>query len=201
MSDRICLYCGKPLDPEARANRQYCSMSHKRAATRRRRRAEWSSNYGTPLEGVSVEPPSATSNVRAETRSDHAFRVAAEAEAARSQPVTAVERELKIRQSRNSGVALPELQEEALRRAREQQAYEEAQRQAEIAAKQPYRPEDPRDPSSLGSLARRAQQSRRGGTTRNPAEYGRQARPGPQVDPAAYEAEMSSAPWRTGRRY
>jgi hypothetical protein len=99
--------------------------------------------------------------------------------AATSQPLTEEERDLLARQRRNPGVLLPELHQrlidiEAERREREA---------AETSHARPLKVEDPFDPSSQGSLARRAIASRNANRHRvgDPSTY--VLRPGHQPGP------------------
>lgn len=89
-------------------------------------------------------------------RSEETFRKMLAAEAVRSQPLTAHERELLRLQRANPGPLLPELAQLQLDRALEQQRRE----QSETSYDQPLKPESRLDPSSQDSIARRGRVSR-----------------------------------------
>ena len=158
---KTCAWCHEPM-PGTRRRRVTCSNRCRKALSRetKRHRSSNSNQAGsvTPGDDPYVEPPR-PSETRSygSWRSDETFRRMLAAEAARSQPLTPQERELLTRQRRNPGVLLPELQQMMLDRELERMRREAA----EYASHQPLKPENPLDPSSLGSLARRASESRR----------------------------------------
>jgi hypothetical protein len=98
-------------------------------------------------------------------------------------PLTEHERELVALQRRNRGVLLPELAQLQL-----DQAIEEQQREAaEYASRQPIRPESPLDPESIGSMARRARESRRLNRHLAADPHVSILRPGPRSGPAPWD--------------
>ncbi len=133
--DRSCLQCGGPME-HRRSDAIFCRQRCRRRYYRRRQ----SSNYIDPTAWPFPDP------------ADERFREQFESERVRSQPLTDQERELLAHQRRNPGVLLPELQQMLLDRATEQQRREAAER----SQHQPIKVEDRLDPSSHGSLARRA---------------------------------------------
>jgi hypothetical protein len=140
--ERRCIQCGRSLEnrrPGAIFCRQKCKRKHYRQAAR--------SNYEPPLPG--------TSSVRADTRADQRWRAAHADAEIRAKPLSDYEKALLQRQKRNPGPLLPELQSIMLDR--------EMERRRALAAEagNPIRVEDPLDPGSIGSVQRRAQQSRR----------------------------------------
>jgi hypothetical protein len=185
--DRQCLQCCGALK-KARSDATFCGQRCRRRFVRSGR----SSNYHEPPRSSTAAGP----GVLAEMRADTEFRRQLEQHVEASQPLSRAERQLLSRQRANPGVLLPELAQLQLDRAIEQQRREAA----EYAARQPLRPEDPRDPSSLGSVARRARYDR---TRNRPADphlsilRPLDRHPGPH--PWDDEPECITAPWSRGR--
>jgi len=133
-------------------------------------------------------------------RAEERFREQYESERVRSQPLTDQERELLAHQRRNPGVLLPELQQMLLDRATEQQRREAAER----SQHQPIKVEERLDPSSHGSLARRARYDRARNRPADP--HVSVLRPGPgrsgphpwDDEPQCFDAPVGRnvIPWR-----
>lgn len=157
---RSCVVCEKPLDDDKRprADTATCSKRCRTALWRTRRKIR--REGGVPFVSVtrdgyggvaSFEPP--RPSFLTGSRADERFR----RQLARGKPghfPTAEERQLLQRQRRNGGVMLPQLQQRLLDHEYERRRVEAADHQAAIKV------EDPLDPSSRGSLAHRAIQSR-----------------------------------------
>lgn len=181
---RQCLQCGGPMD-NRRSDAVFCRQ---RCRRRYRRRAE-SSNY--------APPPPGTSGVLAQSRADETFRRQLANEGIRAMPLTDEERDLLARQRRNPGPLLPELQKLLLDRELERREREAA----EYASHQPIKVEDPIDPSSQGSLARRAIASRNANRRYAADPNMHVLRPGqPGPHPLDDLPECIDAPWSRGRR-
>ena len=180
---RQCLQCGGPMD-NRRSDAVFCRQKCRR---RYSRRAE-SSNY--------APPPSGTSGVLAQSRADETFRRQFANEGIRAMPLTDEERDLLARQRRNPGPLLPELRDKLLEHELERMRREAA----EYSQFQPLKPENPFDPSSQASLARRAIASRNA-NRRYAADPNmhvlRPSQSGP--DPLDDLSECIDAPWARGR--
>lgn len=180
-SERQCIQCGSPLEnrrPDALFCRQRCKRRYYRRGD--------SSSYAPP-------PPAGTIAF-AQSHAGTRFRAQLADHDAISQPLTPGERDLLRLQRANPGVLLEPLRQRVLERA-------EAGRQAEEETRAQFRPvkvEDRLDPASLGSLARRAIQSR---TRNKPADPHlhvlRPGQPGPH--PPDDSPECIQAPWSRGR--
>ena len=140
-----------------------------------------------------MEPP--RGNSIAQDRADAVFRRQLVAEGMRAEPLNEIEQALLDQQRRNRGVLLPELHKRVLDRAQaERQAEDDARAQYEIKV------ETPLEPGSIGSLAKRAMQSRQANRPHDPhLAVLRPAAPGPR--PRAYDDEptCTTAPWSRGR--
>jgi hypothetical protein len=184
--DRQCLQCGGALK-KARSDAIFCGQRCRRRYARSGR----SSNY--------LEPPLASTSsgpgVLAQSRSDTEFRRQLEQSVEASQPLTRAERALLSRQRRNPGVLLPELKQLMLDRAIERQRCEADERSHQPVIK----PETPLDPSSLGSVARRARFDRAMNKPHDPHVSilrPLDRRPGP---PDWDDNQCVDAPWSRGR--
>lgn len=153
----VCEWCDGEI-PGQRKSRRTCSDRCRKALSRARLRTRLSNL--TRARNVTddnmpyVEPPAG--NSIAQDRADAVFRRQLAAEGVRAEPLSDRQRELIALQKRNIGVLLPELQQLLLDRERERQAAEAAER----ARHQPLAVEDPHQPSTLGSVSRRARYDR-----------------------------------------
>lgn len=139
-----CMYCGRPLEGK-RAGALFCKDSHRKRFDR----------YQKKIGADGHDPPVSRTSALNESRADRAFRSALAAESTRAAPLTDEERQLLAAQRRNPGVLLPQLHQRLLDH--------ELERRRALAeeAVNPIKVEDPYDATTLGSRARRAQQSRR----------------------------------------
>lgn len=142
---RVCIQCGKPLG-NRRLDAVFCRQKCKRRYYRQRQ----SSNY--------LPAGTAGTGGMPEDRADERWRQQYSRHEEASAPLSPEDHELLARQRRNPGVLLPELRAKQLDQAAEQQRREPAER---ASHSRPIKPETPLDPSSLGSVARRARESRR----------------------------------------
>lgn len=162
MSDeRRCLQCGGELTGR-RSDAVFCRQ---RCRKRYGRRSQ-SSKY--------IEPPSAGTAGAPEDRADERWHQQLSRHEEAAAPLSPEDHELLARQRRNPGVLLPELRDKQLDQAAEQQRREQAER---ASHSRPIKPETPLDPFSLGSVARRARESRRINKPADP--HLRILRPGP----------------------
>jgi hypothetical protein len=160
---RRCAWCHEPMDDKTRRRKHAATCSNRcRKALNRQMRCSGGSNS---IQGRSVTPgdvpysepprPSETGSYGA-WLSDERFRAQLSHHEEATRPLTQDEKVLLDRQRRNVGVLLPELRDKLLDRAAELRRREIA----ETHVDEPLKPENPFDPSSQGSLARRAMQSR-----------------------------------------
>jgi predicted nucleic acid-binding Zn ribbon protein len=192
----LCVICEKPLDDDRRrrADAVTCSKRCRTALWRARRKAR--RNGGVPPAGVTRDGyGSALDDDRAIERFYRQLEQHREA----SQPLSQEELAALDHMRRNPGVLHP------LLAARLVEA-ETERRQRELAESASHEPpikvEDPFDPTSQGSLARRAIESRNANRryAADPNMYA--LRPGlsglpsgPSRYPGDLEAEMTDAPW------
>lgn len=185
MSDeRRCLQCGGDLNGR-RADAVFCRQRCQKRYARRSK----SSKY--------IEPPLAGTAWEAEDRADERWHQQYSQHEEASQPLSPEDQELLARQKRNPGVLLPEIRAKQLDRAIELRRIEEAER---ASHSRPIKPETPLDPESIGSVQRRARESRRLNKPADP--HLRILRPGPSRSgpPGWYDDnECIDAPWSRGR--
>lgn len=175
------MQCGEPME-----NRRLDAIFCRQKCKRRYYRRSPASNY---------EPrPAGTAGVLAESRADATFRAQLASHQVASQPLTDEEHILLARQKRNPGPLLPELQQRLL-----DHEYERRRREEDEAYDRAIMVEDPLDPSSLGSMQRRASQSRR--VNGKPVDPNMHAlRPGQSGHrPVDDIPECIDAPWSRGR--
>ena len=198
---RSCVVCEKPLDDDKRprADAVTCSKRCRTALwrTRRKIRREGGVRFVSVTRdgygGVaSFEPP--RPSFLTGSRADERFRRQLASEGVRAQPLTAEERALLALQRRNPGRMLPELQRKLLDREHERHLHEIAENHHAA-----IKVEDRFDPSSWGSLAHRASQSRPvNGKPVNPSMHA--LRPGQSGHrPIGDIPECIDAPWSRGR--
>jgi hypothetical protein len=194
---KLCAWCGEPMNG-TRRKRLTCSNRCRKALNRQANRDRSSSSTQarsvTPGSVPYLEPPrSAETGSYAAWLADERFRAQLADHDVMSQPLTDDERELLRLQRANPGVLLEPLRQRQLDRAIEQQ-----RREAEIyQERQPLKPENPLDPSSLGSLGRRAAQSRRLNRPVDP--HLSILRPGHQSGPHPWDDEPQCIDWPVGR--
>lgn len=194
----LCVICEKPLDEERRrrSDAVTCSKRCRTALWRARRKAR--RNGGVPLAGAtrdgygtaaSFEPP--RPGAFAADRAEERFRAQLSRQTVASHPLTAEERELLAVQGRNPGVLIPALRDKYLERELERIRRESA----ETSQFQPLRVENQFDPSTYGSVARRAIQSRQRNRPHDPNLYA--LRPPSQSGPRPIGdiPECIDAPW------
>jgi hypothetical protein len=175
--DRACLQCGGPLQ-----NRRSDTLFDSQRCKRRYYRRRQSSNYTDPTAWLFPDG------------ADDRFREQLTAEGVRSQPLTDHERSLLEKQRRNPGVLLPELQQRLIDHERERQRREAESYQEH----QPLKVETPLDPSSHGSLARRARYDRSRNRPQDP--HAAILRPGPgRSGPHPWDDEPECITWPVGR--
>lgn len=158
---RRCLQCGGSLNGR-RADAVYCRQRCRKRHARRGQSSNYLDRASSGTEWLSED--------RADERWHEEYRRHEEASA----PLSLEDQELLARQRRNPGVLLPQLRAKQLDRAREQQRREQAE---SVSRSRPIKPETPLDPSSLGSVARRARESRRMNRPADP--HASILRPGP----------------------
>jgi predicted nucleic acid-binding Zn ribbon protein len=199
---RRCAWCHDPMDDTTRRRKHAvtCSNRCRKALSReaKRHRGSNSIQSGSVTTGDApyVEPPrpGETDSYGAWLAGER-FRAQLAHHVATSQPLTDQEKELLSRQRRNPGPLLPELAQLQIDRAREQQRRE----LAEYASHQPIKVEDRLDPSSQGSVARRARESRRLNQPVDP--HLSVLRPGRQSGQRFWydDNQCIDAPWSRGR--
>jgi hypothetical protein len=196
---KSCAWCGQPMDDTKRRRKDAVTCSNRcRKALSREMKHRRSSSYtdagSVTAPGVPyVEPP--RPGALAADRASERFHRQLSRHVEASQPLNAEERAIRDHMRRNPGVLHPVLAArhvEAERERREREA-------AEYASHPPVKVEDPFDPTSQGSLARRAIQSRAINKPQDP--YERMLRPG-QSGPHPLDdlPECIDAPWSRGRR-
>lgn len=203
-SPESCAWCRGPLTPgnpgRARRGRARLTCSNRcRKAYNRDLKASRSSNYVpghivTPPDAAYAEPPARRENPSARYDADGRWRSQYAAEAVRSKPLTDYERSLLMKQRRNPGPLIPELAQIQRDRAEEQQRLEALER----SQHQPLKVEDRLDPSSQGSLARRARYDR---SRNRPADpHASILRPGPgRSGPHPWDDDPQCLEWPAGR--
>lgn len=139
-----------------------CSNRCRKALNRAMKHSGGSYSIGrgsvTPDDGPYVEPPRpGETDAYSAWLAGERFRAQFRSYQAASQPLTQDEKVLLARQRRNPGPLLPELRDKLLDRAIEQQRRETLESHID----EPLKVEDRFDPSTHGSLARRAAESRR----------------------------------------
>ena len=202
---RSCAWCGQPMDDTKRRRKDALTCGNRcRKALSRDAKRHRSSNYthggSVPPPGVPYAEPPRPSETRSygSSLADARFRSQLANEGIRAQPLTDEERDLLARQRRNQGVLLPELQQLLLDRELERREREAAER----SQHQPIKVEDPLDPSTMGSLARRAIASRNANRRYAADPNMHVLRPGmsgPSYDPLDDSPECVDAPWSRGR--
>lgn len=199
---RQCAWCHNPLDDTKLRRKDAVTCSNRcRKALSRDSKRRGSSSYtqagSVPTGDVPyLEPPSlGETGSYAAWRSGERFRTQLADHAVMSQPLTDDEQHLLKLQRANPGVLL-----EPIRQRQIEREFERMRRGAvEYASHQLLKVETPLDPSSHGSLARRAMQSRAINRPVDPQRFilrpGRRSGPHPWDD----EPECITAPWSRGR--
>lgn len=183
--DRRCIQCGDPLGSNRRPEAVFCRGQK---CKRRYYRRQQGSHYDPPSPG--------TSSVAAESRADARFRAALASHQEASQPLTDYEEALLLRQRRNPGPMLVELQARMLAREYDRQAAEAE----EYSRHDPIRVQDPLDPSTRDHLRRRAIQSRsRQGKPVDPSLRALRPPVDPGHGPWDDTPECITAPWSRSR--
>ncbi len=183
---RQCLQCGRPLE-NRRSDAIFCRQRCRRRYYRRGQSGR-TSNCADPAAWPFPD------------RADERFRDQLEQHVARSQPLTPEERSAIAWQRRNPGPLHPLLAQRLIDHERERQA-----REAEARSQhQPLKVEDRLDPSSHGSLARRARYDRARNRPQDP--HVSVLRPGPgrsgpqpfDDEPQCFDAPVGRnvIPWR-----
>jgi len=191
-----CAWCGQPMDDTRRRRgraRLTCGNRCRKALSReaKRSRSSKSNQAGIVTAGdVLYSEPPRPSETRSHGswRSDETFRRMLAAQAVRSQPPTAEERAAQDWERRNPGIRHPLF----VARWAEADAERRSREQAEYGARQPLKVEDRLDPASLGSLARRARESRR--INRAADQYTRMRPDGQPGPPSWSDNECVDAP-------
>ncbi len=184
--DRSCLQCGGPME-HRRSDAVFCRQRCRRRYYRRGQSGR-SSNYADPAAWPFPD------------RADERFREQLTAEAVRSQPLTPEEKAAIAWQRRNPGPLHALLAQRLIDHELERQAREAAER----SQHEPIKVEVPSDPSSHGSLARRARYDRARNRPADP--HVSVLRPGPgrsgpppfDDEPQCFDAPVGRnvIPWR-----
>ncbi len=195
----FCVVCERPLDDDGRrrSDAVTCSKRCRTALWRARRRIR--RDGGVPFVSVtrdgygsltSFEPPASLGESRWSQADD---RFHSQLTLHEKAALTREEEAAVAWQKRNPGPLHPLLQQRLLDADAERRRREDE----EASHHRPLKVETPLDPSSHGSLARRAMQSRAINKPVDP--YAHILRPGHQPGPPRYpgapEAEMTDSPW------
>lgn len=176
------MYCGQPLTGK-RQGALFCKDAH------RKRYSRWQQK----IRSEGYEPPPSGPSVLTESRAHDTFRRQLDAEGTRAMPLTDEEIGLLAAQRRNPGVLHPGLHKRLLDRE-----YDRMRQEAEEASRaDAIKVENPLDPSTLGSVRRRAIQSRRANRhyPRDPNEHVLRPPPGSGPGPWDDEPQCISSPW------
>lgn len=192
---KMCAWCHSPMDDTKR--RRTCSTRCRKALSREMKQAR-RSNYTrassvTPGDDPYAEPPRPGESFYRASAGDERFKRQLARDGTRAQPLTDEERTLLARQCRNPGPLLPELQQRLLDHELERMRLEAAEyHQAAIKV------EDRFDPSSWGSVAARAIQSRQRNKPIDPNLYALRPPAQPGHRPTGDLPQCVNAPWSRG---